>query len=144
MGIYQRAHPDFLHGLRRLFFSGLLKFLAVIELELPVIHDLTDRRISLGSDFYKIQLPLTGYFQCRFNIHDADLPFIGNDSYLFGFNQPDLIVYAGKINDPFGHYSSLISYCLFLLLVLYSVRVEAPHSPKYRHEGGNIRNSAKG
>jgi hypothetical protein len=71
------------------------------------------------------------------------LPFIGNDSYLLGFNKPDLIVYAGKINYSVGQSSSLISYCLFLLLVLYSERAETPNSPNYGHKGENIRISAK-
>jgi hypothetical protein len=44
------------------------------------------------------------------------LPFIANDPNLFGFDEPDLIVYARKINDPAGPNSSLISYYLFLLL----------------------------
>ena len=34
--------------------------LKVIELELPVIHDLTDRRISIRADFHKIQIPFSG------------------------------------------------------------------------------------
>lgn len=102
MGIDRRAHPDFLECEGRLIFFGFSLFLAFLELELPIIHDLAYRRLSQGADFYEIQIPLSGELQCRFNIHYADLPFIVDNPYLFRFNKPYLVVYAGLVDDPPG------------------------------------------
>jgi hypothetical protein len=58
--IDRRAHPDFLEreSCLQLFCPSLL--LAFLKLELPVVLDLSERRISLGAVFCEIQTTFSG------------------------------------------------------------------------------------
>ena len=67
---------DFLHLNDRLLFLGFLRTLALLILELSVVHDLANGRVCIGSHFHQIQLFLCGQLQSLLHRQYAQLlPF---------------------------------------------------------------------
>jgi hypothetical protein len=52
-------------------FPRLLSFLLLLILELPVVHQLDDRRISVWRNFDQVQAQGDGGFHCFFQRHNT-------------------------------------------------------------------------
>ena len=68
-----------------LILPGFLFLLALLEAELPVIHQLAHGRNGLGRDLHQVQALLVGDFQRLRGSHDAQL-------LTLSANQADLLV----------------------------------------------------
>ncbi len=87
-----RLDPDFLESNHMLGFSRITLFPTLLVSKFAVIHQTTDGRNSIGSDFYKIKPPLACHLQRISRLDDTDLlSLIVNKSYLADANS---LVYA--------------------------------------------------
>jgi hypothetical protein len=87
------AQPHLLDDGERLVPPGLAGLLGGLVLELPVVHELADRRLGHGSDLDEVELRVLGQTQCFADRHDADLLALGTDQADLG--DADTVVDAG-------------------------------------------------
>ena len=79
IGVDAGAHTDFLDFHDLLILLGFLLTLLLVEAELGIVHNLTDRGDCIGRDFHQVEALLLCHtigFVCR---HDAQLRTIGTD-----------------------------------------------------------------
>src|SRR4051794_11513774 len=88
-----QAQPHLLDDGERLVPPGLAGLLGGLVLELPVVHELADRRPGHGSDLDEVELRVLGQSQCFADRHDADLLTLGADQADLG--DTDAVVDAG-------------------------------------------------
>jgi hypothetical protein len=79
------------------WFFRLTRLLRCLVLELAVVHDLADRRASVGGHLDQVEIGLEGQAECIFNTHDANLFTSGSDEADLG--NSDAIVDAGLSAD---------------------------------------------
>ena len=81
----------------RLVLARFARLLRSLVLELPVVHDLADRRTCVGSYFDKIEVGFESQAECIFNTHDSHLFTARSDKPDLG--NSDAIVDAGLSAD---------------------------------------------
>src|SRR5882672_11200138 len=82
---------------------GLVSLLRLSVFELPVIHQLANRRLGKRCDFHQIDLGLFGHLQCLSDRHDADLLAVGSDQTHLGGVDLDvdtLRSFRGDVRSP--------------------------------------------
>src|SRR3712207_1662389 len=87
------TQPHLLDDGERLVPPGLAGLLGGLVLELPVVHELGDRRPGHGRDLDEVELGVLGQAQRLADRHDADLLALGPDQADLG--DADTVVDAG-------------------------------------------------
>ncbi|GGG11358.1 hypothetical protein GCM10007304_26740 [Rhodococcoides trifolii] len=80
-----------------LVLARFTRLLCSLVLELPVVHDLADRRTGVGCNFDKIEIGFESQAERIFNTHDPNLFAPRSDESDFG--NSDAIVDAGLSAD---------------------------------------------